>query len=120
MENTLSKQQLLAIEKIRKTQKYSNGKSTEKKPVAAKATKKPSNTNKSEAYFPTTARREPFFPAIHPYYFGINRPAEARQKGARLVRILKKLDEKNTARKSIKRKPIQIFSFTPIRIINKK
>lgn len=118
MEKTLSKQQLLAIEKIRRSQKKSNGKTTAKKPVAAKAQKKPAIT--SEPNFPSTARKEAFFPAIHPYYFGVNRPAEARRKGERLIRILKRVDQKNTARKAIKQKSIKIFSFTPIKTINKK
>lgn len=120
MEKTLSKQQLLAIEKIRKSQNHGSGKPTAKKPVPAQATKKKTYAKESVPNFPTTARQESFFPAIHPYYFGVNRPAEARVKGARLIRILKKIDDKQTAKKSIKRKAIKIFSFTPMKIINKK
>lgn len=76
MEN-LSKNQLLAIEKIRKSQQTRIIRKASK-PVRAITPKKP-----------VSKKPKQFFPITQPYFYGTFRPAEARQKSQTLIEILK-------------------------------
>lgn len=123
MEKTLSRQQLLAIEKIRKTQQKRSGKSA-KKSAQAKgvyAPKTRSNSGISKA-----AQQTAYFPATEPYFYGTSRPAEARGKGSAVIKLLEKFNRKNTAKKLAKpskRGQIRpVFRFFPIenQVVNKK
>lgn len=108
MEKTLSKQQILAIEKIKRSQQ-AYGKKTSLKSTQATIKTTPTKIT-------TAAHHEPYFPATAPYFYGTRRPAEAREKSARLIKLLDKF-KKNSSKKH---RTIKIFSFSKFEIINKK
>lgn len=96
---TLSKQRRLAIEKIRKSQQSSSGKPTTKVVKSAKAAQ--STVTQGDPKYSRTAHREPYFPATEPYFYGTSRPAEAREKSARLIQLLNKFRKKNIRPKRV-------------------
>lgn len=118
MEKTLSKQQLIAIEKIRNNQRVVCIKATTRIVKQSKSTENPERVQ-SKPDFPTTAQRQPLFPATHPQLYGLSRPVEACEKGERLIKRLKRFNDKNTAKKLVKRKKVKLFSFTPVTLVNK-
>lgn len=108
MEKGLSKQQLLAIEKIRNSQKITK-KPINKKKNTQRARK---NTTKHiDQHFPLTARQTPYFPATTTEFQGVHRPAEAREKSRTLQKFL--IDFKIKTTKTKKNNPNKIQFLKP-------
>lgn len=94
----LSPQRKLAIEKIKKSQQLSSGNTSFKPAKAAKAAK--ATVTQGDL----TPLHEPYFPATKPEFFGTSRPAEAREKSARLIELIKQFNKKYTSKRLVNSK----------------
>lgn len=109
MEKTLTRNQIIAIEKLRKTQNRGKGKSDNRKSTKTKT----SATHSDKAAEP----QKIYFPVTEPTFQGISRPAEAREKSARLIELLEKFNNreaKKVARPIRKNKIRPVFFFFPL------
>lgn len=110
MEKTLTRNQIIAIEKLRKTQNRGKGKSDNRK---SNNKTKSSATHSDKAAQP----QKIYFPVTEPTFQGISRPAEAREKSARLIELLEKFNNraaKKVAKPIRKNKIRPVFFFFPL------
>lgn len=110
--SNLSKQKLLAIEKIRRSQNIGSGKSAKSKKV--RSAKAANSSTHSVSNRTAAEKHEAFFPATEPYFYGTSRPAEARVKSQTLIDLQKKFNNKKAKKlvnpKKNKIRPISLFS----------
>lgn len=116
MEKQLSKQQLIAIEKIKRNQ------ASKLKTKAAIRKSQPS-TKRKQYKSKRNENNNQFFPVTKSDFYGTFKPAEAQPKGELIIKALHQLKESAI---SIKRKKVETidppfsFSFSQIKIVRNK